>query len=151
MKASIALALLGLMLPSMGWAENPFLNAKSDAPVSVKFKGTEWNDEYEKDVYRVEHAGDDQTGGDGEMGLFFKITFDQITTKAPKPRDMRPLYFLATDNEIFLVNEEKPDEAIARFASQDAPPKFEPDDLYGLSKGSRTVTLSKAIQCRSWR
>jgi hypothetical protein len=147
-KTSIALALLGLMLPSMGWAENPFLHAKSDAPVSAKFKGAEWNDEYEKDEYAWSTQVTTQRVATAKWGSFFKITFDQITTKAPKPRDMQPLYFLATDNEIFLVNEEKPDEAITRFASQDAPPKFEPDYLYGLAKGSRTVALSKVSNAK---
>ena len=50
-RSCLAFALLTLLLSPAGFAENPFLNAKSDAPVSAKFKGAEWNDEYEKDEY----------------------------------------------------------------------------------------------------
>jgi hypothetical protein len=53
---------------------------------------------------------------------------------------MRTLYFFTTDSEIVLLNEEKPEEVVRKLASQPKPPKFEPSEIYGLSKGARKVS-----------
>ena len=138
-RVSLLLALLQLMLVPLGFAANPFLSAKSNEPVSAKFKGTEWNDEFEKEEYAWSTRVTTQRVATAKWGAFFKIAFDQITTRAPRSRKMLPLYFFTTDNEIVLFNEEKPEEAIAQAAGKDEPPKFEPSDIYGLVKGSRKI------------
>ncbi len=140
---SLAIALLSLALSSLGFAGNSFLDAKSDGPVSARFKGVEWNDEFEKDEYAWSARVTTKRVATAKWGAFFKITFDEITSKAPHPREMQPLYFFTTENEIVLFNEEKPEEAIARLAAQEKPPKFEPGDIYGLTKGSRKVAVDK--------
>lgn len=121
-------------------AENPFLSAKSDEPATAKFTGVEWNDEFEKDELPWSARVTTQHVGTARWGAFFKITFDQIATKAPRPREMPALYFFTTDHEIVLLNEEKPDDVIRKLAAQPKPPKFEPSEIYGLSKGSRKVS-----------
>ena len=139
----LAFVLASVLTASAGFAENPFLTAKSDEPVSVKFKGSEWNDEFDQEEYAWSARVTTKRIATAKWGAFFKITFDQITTKAPRPREMQPLYFFTTDNEIVLFNEEKPEEAIPRLAAQDKPPKFEPREIYGLTKGARKVAEDK--------
>jgi len=136
-------AMLGLSLAPLALAENPFLNAKSGEPVAAKFKGTEWNDEFDQEEYAWSARVTTQRVATAKWGAFFKVTFDQIATKAPRKREMQPLYFFTTDNEIVLFNEDKPEEAIARAAAEDKAPKFEASDIYGLTKGSRQVADGK--------
>src|SRR5262249_41001005 len=99
-RITLLLALLQLLLIPHGFAANPFLSAKSDEPVSAKFKGTEWNDEFDKDEYPWSARVTTQRVATAKWGAFYKITFDQISTKAPHPREMRAWYFFTTDNEI---------------------------------------------------
>jgi len=133
-------AALSLLPALSALAENPFLNAKSDAPVVARFKGVEWNDEFDQEEYVWSARVTTRRVGVAPWGAFFEIAFDEIATKAPHPREMRPLYFFTTDHEIVLFNEEHPKEAISRLVMQEKPPRFEPRDIYGLSKGSRKVT-----------
>ncbi len=135
----LVLAALALLLAPLALAENPFLHAQSDEPAVAKFKGVEWNEEFDQDEYAWSARVTTRRVATASWGAFFKISFDQIATKAPHPRELRPLYFFTTENEIVLLNEEKPDEAIRQLAAQPKPPKFEPRDLYGLSKGARQV------------
>jgi hypothetical protein len=134
---------LSFLLVAFGLAENPFLNVKAETPTVATFKGVEWNDEFDQEEYAWTARVTTTRLASAPWGAFFKVTFDQITTKAPHPREMRPLYFFTTDREIVLFNEENPEGAIARLAGQDEPPKFEPRDIYGLSKGSRKVDDDK--------
>lgn len=129
-----------LMSVAGALAENPFLSAKSDEPATAKFKGVEWNDEFEKDELPWSARVTSQRVATAPWGAFFKITFDQVATKAPRPREMRPLYFFTTDSEIVLLNEAKPEDVIRKLAAQPKPPKFEPSEIYGLSKGARKVS-----------
>lgn len=137
-RSSLAAAFL-FVLTSIGFAENPFLNAKSDEPVSAKFKGMEWNDEFEKEEYAWSARVTTTRIATAQWGAFFKITFDEVETKAPQKREVQPLYFFTTDNEIVLFNEEKAEELIPKLATEENPPEFEPTDIYGLSKGTRSV------------
>jgi hypothetical protein len=143
LRVGFASVLLSFLWVSLAFAGNPFLSAKSDEPVSAKFKGTEWNDEFEKEEYGWSARVTTKRVATAKWGAFFKITFDEISTKAPQKREMRVLYFFTTDNEIVLFNEEKPEELIPKLAAEDKPPKFEPSDIYGLSKGARSVSETK--------
>ncbi len=135
----LALAAFVFLLIPVGHAENPFLNTKADEPTSAKFRGVEWNDEFDQEEYAWSARVTTKRVVSAPWGAFFKITFDDIVTKAPRPREMRPLYFFATDHEIVLFNEANPEDAIRQMAARDKPPKFEPRDIYGLSEGSRQV------------
>ena len=118
-------------------AANPFLNAPDDKPVSAKFKGAEWGDEIgPKDLplgARVVTTRVVQM----PWGAVFRITFEDIASRARPRRVLPPLYFIATDDEIALLNEEKPDEAIRNLSALGKPPAFEPGDIYGVSQGTR--------------
>jgi hypothetical protein len=45
----IAIVMICILLPSFAHAANPFLDAPSDKPMSVKFQGAEWGDEIQQD------------------------------------------------------------------------------------------------------
>jgi hypothetical protein len=138
LSAAIAAGLY-LLLALPGVAENPFLNAKADAPAVAKFKGVEWNDEFEEEEYPWSSRVTTRRLATAKWGAFFQLTFDQITTKGPRPREMRPLYFFTTDDMIVLFNEQNPEVEIVKLAAQEQPPTIEPTFIYGLSKGTRKV------------
>ena len=127
-----------LVLSTGARAANPFLNAPDDKPVAANFKGTEWGDEIgPKDLplgARVVTTRVAQM----PWGAVFKVSFDDIASRAKPRRTLPPLYFIATENEIVLLNEEKPDEAVRRLSALSNAPKFEPADFYGISQGTRT-------------
>jgi hypothetical protein len=76
-------------------------------------------------------------------GAIFKIEFEDLTSRArnpagvrPKKRQIRPDYFIVTDDRIVLLNEEDNEAAVKKVSSLDEPPAFEPNDIYGITTGS---------------
>src|SRR5579862_2458866 len=135
---ALLLALLGCFaLSANALAANPFLSAPDDKPVSAKFAGTEWGDEIgDKDLplsarvvtTRIAHA---------PWGLIFKVSFENIASRAQNRREISPVYFVTTDEAIALLNEEKPEEAAKKLAADAKAPAFDPADVRGISKGTR--------------
>ena len=54
----------------------------------------------------------------------------------PKKREIRPDYFIVTDDRIVLLNEEDNDVAAKKISALDKPPEFEPNDTYAITSGS---------------
>jgi len=69
-------------------------------------------------------------------GAIFKIEFTDLKSRADKPREIRPEYFVVTDNQIVLLNEEDNDAAAKKISALAKPPEFEPNDIYGIISGS---------------
>jgi hypothetical protein len=69
-------------------------------------------------------------------GAIFKIEFADLKSSAQKQREIRPDYFIVTDNRIVLLNEEDNDAAAKKISALDKPPDFEPNDIYGITSGS---------------
>ena len=124
------------LFPVLGCAANPFLDASSDQPVSAKFRGTEWNDDIgEQDnpltarvvITRIAKM---------PWGAIFKVEFTDLQSRAEKQREIRPDYFIATDDRIILLNEEDNDDGAKKISILDSPPNFEPNDIYGITSGS---------------
>ena len=132
-----------MLLAVSAFAANPFLDAKNDKLVSAIFRGTQWGDEIEEEeipltvqmlTTRVAKMG---------WGAIFKIEFTDVTSRArnpagvrPKKREIRPDYFVVTDDRIALLNEEDNDAAAKKIAALDKPPEFETNDTYGITTGS---------------
>jgi hypothetical protein len=124
------------LFPVLGYAANPFLNAPDDQPISAKFRGTEWSEDIgEKDIPLTATA---VTTRIAKMpwGGIFKIEFTNLKSRAEKPREIRPDYFIVTDDRIVLLNEEDNDAAAKRISTLDKPPQFEPNDIYGITSGT---------------
>jgi hypothetical protein len=131
----IATLTMSLLLPVSAFAANPFLDAKDDNPVSAKFRGTEWGDEIQQE--EIPLSGRVVTTRLAKMpwGAIFKIEFSDLKSNAPQKREIRPDYYIATDDRIFLLNEEDNDAAVKKISALDKAPEFEPGDVYGITTG----------------
>src|ERR1044071_1628376 len=113
------------LFPVMGYAANPFLNAKDDHPVSAKFRGTEWSEDIgEKDIPLTATVVTTRIAKIS-WGTIFKVEFTDLKSHAEKKREIRPEYLIVTDDRIVLLNEEDNDAAAKKISSLDKPPTFE--------------------------
>jgi hypothetical protein len=129
-------AMMMSLFPVLGYAANPFLDASNDQPVSAKFRGTEWSDDIgEKDIPLTARV---VTTRIAKMpwGAIFKIEHTDLKSRAEKQREIRPDYFIVTDNRMVLLNEEDNDNAAKKISALDKPPEFEASDIYGITSGS---------------
>jgi hypothetical protein len=125
--------LISFALPA--YAANPFLDALNDQPHSAEFRGTEWGEEIEADEIPLTARVVTTRLAKTAWGAIFKIEFTDLKSKAAKKREIQPLYFIVTDEQIVLLNEEDNDAAAKKIAAMAAPPSFEPADVYGIRKG----------------
>jgi hypothetical protein len=128
-------AMMMSLFPVLGYAANPFLDASNDQPVSAKFRGTEWSDDIgEQDIPLTARV---VTTRIAKMpwGAIFKIEFTDLKSRAKKPRQIRPDYFIVTDERIVLLNEEDNDAAVKKISAMDKAPTFEERDVRGIIGG----------------
>ena len=124
------------LFPVLGYAANPFLNAKDDNPVSASFRGSEWGDEIDQEEIPLSAQMITRRLAKMPWGAIFKIEFTDIKSGAEKQREIRPDYLIVTDDRIVLLNEEDNDDAVKKISSLDKPPAFEPNDIYGITSGT---------------
>jgi hypothetical protein len=130
------MAMIVSLFPVLSYAANAFLDASNDQPISAKFRGTEWGDDIgEKDIALTATV---VTTRITKMpwGAIFKIEYTDLKSRAEKQREIRPDYFIVTDDRIVLLNEEDNDAAAKKISTLDKPPDFEPNDIYGITSGS---------------
>jgi hypothetical protein len=129
-------ALCGSILLSVSvFAANPFLDAQDDKPVSAKFRGTEWGDEIQQDEIPLTARVVTTRVARMPWGAIFKIEFTDLKSSAPQKREIRPDYFIVTDDRIVLLNEEDNDAAVKKISATDKHPDFEAGDVYGITTG----------------
>ena len=124
------------LLPLLGHAANPFLAASSDQPTSAKFQGTEWSDDIGQEDIPFTAKAITTRVARISWGAIFKIEFTSLKSRAEKQREIRPDYFIVTDDRIVLLNEEDNNAAVKKISALDKPPEFEPNDIYGITSGS---------------
>ena len=115
-------------------AANPFLDAASDKPVSVQFRGTEWGEGL-ADVSPFSVRVVTTRLAKTTWGAVFKIEFLDLKSKARKKRTLEPEYFIVTDERIVSLNGEYKDGAVKKLAAMTEPPSFEPGDVFGIATG----------------
>jgi hypothetical protein len=135
MRGRIAITALASLMPVSLFAPNPFLDAKDDKPVSATFRGTEWGDEIGQDEIPLTARVITARVAKTPWGAIFKIEFTDLKSRAEKRREIRPDYFIATDDRIVLLNEEDNDAAVKKMSELDKPPQFEPGEIYGITSG----------------
>ena len=135
-RCRIATMTIASLLSVSGFAANPFLDAKDDKPVSAKFRGTEWGDEIQHDEIPLTARVVTTRIAKMPWGAIFKLEFTDLKSRAEKQREIRPDYFIVTDDRIVLLNEEDNDAAAKKISALDKPPEFEPNDIYGITSGS---------------
>jgi hypothetical protein len=135
----IATLTISVLLPFGAFAANPFLDAPDDKPVSAKFRGTEWSDEFpEHEIpHEIPLTAQIITTRVAKMpwGAIFKIEFTNLKSRAPNKHVIPPLYFIVTDDRIVLLNEEDNEAAIKKISAIDKPPTFENGDVRGITSG----------------
>jgi len=132
----IATITISILLPVSAFAANPFLDAKDDKPVSAKFRGTEWGDEIGRDEIPLTARVVTTRIAKMPWGAIFKIEFTDLKSSAPQKREIRPDYFIVTDDRIVLLNEEDNEAAVKKISALDKPPEFEQGEIYGITSGS---------------
>ena len=148
-------ATLPLLLAAPVLASNPFLDAKDDKPVSRNVRGTEWNDEYTNGDIPLTARMVTTRLATMPWGAVFRIEFVDLKSKAEQKREIRPLYFIATDDHVYLLNEENNDAAAKKFATTDKAPNFEQADIRAIANGKMkfeegpytTTIITKGGEC----
>ena len=132
-----------VLFPVSVYAANPFLGAKGDKAVSAKFQGSQWGDDIEEEEIPLTMQVVTTRISKMPWGAIFKIEFADITSRArnpaglrPKAREIRPDYFIVTDDRIVLLNQEDNDAAAKKISALEKPPPFEPNDIYGITSGT---------------
>ena len=131
------------LIPFSVFAANPFLNTPDDKPVSATFQGTQWGDDIEEEeIPLTEQVVTTRVAKMG-WGTIVKIEFTDFTSRTRnaagvrrKKREIRPDYFIVTDDRVVLLNEEDNDAAVKKISTLDKPPNFESNDIYGITSGS---------------
>ena len=138
----IATITILVLLPVSVYAANPFLDAKGDKPVSAKFRGSQWGDDIEAEEIPLTMQVVTTRVSKMAWGAIFKIEFSDVTSRArnpagvrPKLREIRPDYFVVTDDRIVLLNQEDNDAAVKKISGLDKPPQFEQSEIYGITSG----------------
>ena len=119
-------------------AANPFLAAPDDRAVSAKFSGVEWGDTIKADEAPLSATVVTRRIAQMNWGAVFELRFERISSRAKPPRELEPVYFVATDDRIYLLNEANNVEAAQRLVQLESPPRFEDDSVYGISAGNFT-------------
>src|SRR5437867_9564529 len=135
-RCRIATLGISVLLPVAVFAANPFLDAPDDKAVSAKFRGMEWSDEISAGEIPLTARVVTTRVAKMPWGAIFKIEFTDLKSRAPKKREIRPDYFIVTDDRIVLLNEEDNDAAVKKISASDKPPQFEPGEIYGITSGS---------------
>src|SRR5215831_20146572 len=112
------------LFPVLDYAANPFLDASNDQPISAKFRGTEWSDDIGEQEIPLTARLLTTRIATMRWGAIFKIEFTDVKSRAEKQREIRPDYFIVTDNRIVLLNEEDNDAAAKKISAMDKPPEF---------------------------
>jgi len=124
-----------LMLVSL-YAANPFLDVQDDKSVSATFRGTEWGDDIGQEEIPLTARVVTTRLAKMPWGAIFKVEFTDLKSSAQKHREIRPDYFVVTDDRIVLLNEEDNDAAVKKISALDKPPQFEQNEIYGITSGS---------------
>jgi hypothetical protein len=117
------------------YAANPFLDAKDDKPVSATFRGAEWGEDISQEEIPLTARVTTTRLAKMPWGGVFKIEFTDLKSSAEKHREIRPDYFIVTDDRIVLLNEEDNDAAVKKISTLDKPPQFEQNEVYGITSG----------------
>jgi hypothetical protein len=135
LRVRLHIIVMSIFVAGSALAANPFLDAKDDKPVAANFKGTEWNDENIDGEIPLTARVVTTRLAKMSWGAIFKIEYVDLKSKSPQKRDIRPDYYIATNDRIVLLNEENNDEAAKKIAAMDKPPTFEENNISGITTG----------------
>jgi hypothetical protein len=126
--------MISILLGVPAFAANPFLDAKDDKPVSTNVRGTEWGDEIGGEIPLTARMITTRVAS-MSWGAIFKVEFVDLKSRAEQRREIRGQYFIATDDRIYLLNEEDNDGAAKKISAMDKLPNFEHGDIRAIANG----------------
>src|SRR5947207_13864337 len=121
----IQIMMMSILFVTPAFAANPFLDAKDNKPVSANFRGTEWNDENTQGEIPLTARVVTTRIAQVSWGSIFKIEFVDLESHTKERREIRPLYFIVTDDRIVLLNEENNDAAAKKISAMEKTPEFQ--------------------------
>jgi hypothetical protein len=130
------ITIFAILFSVAAYAANPFLDAANDQPVSAKFRGTEWSEDIGTEEIPLTAQVKTTRIAKMPWGAIFKIEYSDLKSRAEKQREIRPDYFIVTDDRIVLLNEENNDDAAKKISATDKPPEFQPNDIFGITSGN---------------
>jgi hypothetical protein len=134
-RAQLATGTLTILFSVSVYPANPFFDMTNDKPVSAKFRGAEWGDDVgEEDIPLTARVATTRIAK-MSWGSIFKIEFTDLKSRAEKQREIRPAYFVVTEDRIALLNEEDNDAAAKKISAMDTAPELEANDVYGITSG----------------
>jgi hypothetical protein len=134
-RCRVATVTMLISLAAPVYAANPFLDAKDDKPVSARFRGTEWSDDIEEEEIPLTARVITSRVAKMPWGAIIKIELTDLKSRAQKPRQIRPDYFIVTDERIVLLNGEDNDVAGKKISAMDKAPMFEDRDVRAITSG----------------
>jgi len=134
-RQQIAIVIISIVSAAPVFAANPFLDAKDDRPVSANFRGTEWNDENIQGEIPLTARLITTRIASMSWGAVFKIEFLDLKSRAKERREIRPQYFIATDDRIVLLNEEDDEAAAKKISAMEKSPEFEQGYIRAIISG----------------
>jgi hypothetical protein len=134
-RCRITTVTLSILLAISVRGASPVLDTKDDKPVSAKFRGAEWRDEIQQEEIPLTARVVTTRVAKMPWGAVFKIEFTDLKSSVPQKREVRPDYFIVTDDRIVLLNEEDNEAAVKKISALDKPPELEPGDVYGITTG----------------
>jgi len=134
-RVRILIIVMSILFVTSAFAANPLLDAKDDKPISADFRGTEWNDENIDGEIPLTARVVTTRIATMPWGAIFRIEFVDLKSRAKQKREISRQYFIATEDHIFLLNEENNDAAVKKISAMDKPPNFEQGDIRAITSG----------------
>ncbi len=154
-RVRILIIVMSILFVTSAFAANPLLDAKDDKRISADFRGTEWNDENIDGEIPLTARVVTTRIATMPWGAIFRIEFVDLKSRAKQKREISRQYSIATENHIFLLNEENNEAAVKKISAMDKPPNFEQGDIRAITsvklkfeEGPYTTTIEiKGDEC----
>ena len=134
-RVQLPIIAMSILFVAPAFASNPFLDAKDDKPVPTEVRGTEWNDENISGEIPLSAKMVTARIANMPWGGVFKMEFVDLKSRAKPKRQIPPQYFVATDDRIYLLNEENNDAAVKKLSAMDKPPELGQGDIRAIPTG----------------
>ena len=96
----LTVILMVILFSVSTYAANVFLDVPNDQPVSTTFRGKEWGNDIDQEEIPLTARVVTTRIAKMPWGAIFKVEFTDLKSQAVKQREIRPDYFIVTDDRI---------------------------------------------------
>ena len=115
----IATMIISILLSTFTQAANPFLDARTTSQCPPNFKGPSGAMRFSSTKSRSLREWLRRASPRCRGARFSKSNLPTLESRAPQKREIRPDYFIVTDDRIVLLNEEDNDAAVKKISALD--------------------------------